>query len=113
MLRKFVLAFALVALAAAFAGTVPAHGPGCRITLMAPSVVEGTPLAAGDYHVTVNGDQATFAAGKLSWTVSVKVANDTTKFDTTAVRFVMEAGKQNITEIRIGGSKTKLLFSAN
>ncbi|MGO9256356.1 MAG: hypothetical protein ACLQU1_08665 [Bryobacteraceae bacterium] len=111
MLRKFVLAFAILALAAAFAGTVPTHGPGCWITVLQPSVVHGTPLAPGDYRVTVNNDKATFVNGKLSWTVDVKVENEATKFDTTAVRYTDQAGRQNITEIRIGGSKTKLLFN--
>ncbi|HTX39561.1 MAG TPA: hypothetical protein VME43_31295 [Bryobacteraceae bacterium] len=113
MLRKFVLAFAILALAAAFAGTVPAHGPGCWITLLGPSAVQGTPLAAGDYHVTVNGDKATFVRGKLSFTVDVKVESEVKKFDSTAIRFTDIAGKSNITEIRIGGSKTKLLFQLN
>lgn len=110
MLRKFLLAFAILALAAAFAGTVPTHGPACHITLAEPAVVQGTPLSPGEYRVTVNIDKATFSIGKQSWTVNVKVSNDERKFDTTAVRFIQEAGKQNITEIRIGGSKTKLLF---
>ncbi len=110
MLRKFILAFAILALAAAFAGTVPAHGPGCRVTLLQPSLVRGTPLAAGEYHVTVNGDKATFMMGKLTWTVDVKIASGDKKFDSTTVRYTEQAGRQNITEIRIGGSKTKLLF---
>jgi hypothetical protein len=111
MLRKFVLAFAILALAAAFAGTVPAHGPVCLITLSQPSVVEGTPLAAGEYRVTVNRDKATFVNGKLSLTVEVKVENEATKFDTTTIGFVEQAGNDIITEIRIGGTKTKLLFN--
>jgi hypothetical protein len=111
MLRKFVLAFAIVALAAAFAGTVPAHGPNCWITLIGPSVVKGTPLEAGEYRVTVNSGKATFVRGKLSWTVDVKVENEEKKFDTTSIRFVDLAGQQSITEIRIGGSKAKLLFN--
>lgn len=77
---------------------------------MQPSVVKGTPLAPGEYRVTLDNDKATFVSGKVSLTVDVKVENQEKKFDTTAIRFVEQAGKQNITEIRIGGSKTKLLF---
>jgi len=109
MLRKLVFVFAILALAAAFAGTVP-HGPRCWITLFQPAMVEGTPLAAGDYLVTVNGEKAIFAQGKLTWTVAVKIQNDPEKFDTTAIRFDNETGKPKITEIRVGGSKTKLVF---
>ena len=111
MLRKFVLAFAILALAAAFAGTVTPHGPACWVTLLQASTVKGTPLSAGEYKVTVSGDKATFVNGKLSWTVDVKIENQDKKFDSTSVRYTIEAGKQNITEIRIGGSKTKLLFN--
>jgi hypothetical protein len=68
-------------------------------------------LAASEYKVTVHGDKATFVNGKLSWTVDVKVETEDRKFGSTAVRFVVDAGKQNITEIRIGGTKTKLLFN--
>ena len=113
MLRKFILAFAILALAAAFAGTVPAHGPACWINLLAPSVVQGTPLAAGEYRVTVNGEKATFVRGKLSVTVDVKVESEERKFDSTAIRLVEVAGKPNLTEIRIGGSKTRLVFPVN
>jgi hypothetical protein len=110
MLQKFLLAFAILALAAAFAGNVPIHGPGCWITLLQPSVVQGTPLAPGEYHVTVNNNKAIFVNGKLSFTVDVKISTEEKKFESTAVRYTEEAGKQNITEIRIGGSKTRLLF---
>jgi len=111
MLRKFVLAFAILALAAAFAGNVPAHGPSCWVTLLQTSLVKGTSLAPGDYHVTVMGNKATFVRNKSSWTVDVRIETTEQKFDTTAVRYTLEAGQQNITEIRMGGSKTRLLFN--
>ena len=43
---------------------------------------------------------------------TVKVEEGDTKFDTTAVRYVNSAdGKIRIQEIRIGGTKTKLVFT--
>ena len=110
MLRKFVVAFAILALAAAFAGNVPARGPSCWVTLIQPSMVQGTPLPAGEYKVTVVGNKATFVNARKSWTVDVKVETAGEKFDETAIRFTHEAGGPNITEIRIGGSKTRLMF---
>jgi len=111
MLKKFVLAFAILALAAAFAGTIPTHGPACTITITQPSVVKGVDLAPGDYRVTVDINKATFVgSSKHAVTVDVKVENVATKFDSTAVRFTLEAGKQSLSEIRIGGAKTKLVF---
>lgn len=110
MLRKFVLAFAILALAAAFAGTVPTHGPAYSITIVQPAVVQGSILSAGDYRLTLDGGKATFAKGKTTVTVDVKVETQTSKIDTTALRFVEVAGQQNLKEIRIGGTKIKLFF---
>jgi hypothetical protein len=43
---------------------------------------------------------------------AVKVEEGDSKFDTTVVRYVNNAdGKVRIQEIRIGGTKTKLLFT--
>jgi hypothetical protein len=78
--------------------------------LLQPSFVQGTPLAAGEYRVTVLGEKATFHNGKQTWTVDVKVINQEEKFDTTAIRFVTRDGQHVMTEISIGGSKTKLVF---
>ena len=110
MLRKFVFAFVILALAAAFAGTVPTHGPSYSITVVQPTVVKGATLAPGDYRVTIDSGKATFAAGKKTVTVDVKVETQETKINTTSLRFEEVAGKQNLREIRIGGTKTKLLF---
>jgi hypothetical protein len=43
---------------------------------------------------------------------AVKVEEGDSKFDTTVVRYVNSSdGKVHIQEIRIGGTKTKLLFT--
>jgi hypothetical protein len=48
--------------------------------------------------------------GKQTVEVSVKVESVEQKFDTTAVRY-SGTEKMQISEIRIGGTKTKLIFS--
>ena len=57
MLKKFVLAFAILALAVASAATY-------RVTLVQPSVVKGNELKAGDYRLNVQNDKVTIVNGK-------------------------------------------------
>ena len=113
MLKKFVVAFAVLALAmAAIAGTVPGAGANYKITLLQPSVVKGNVLKAGDYRLSVGTDKVTITSGKKdSIEVPVKVENVDQKFDSTAIRYTDEAGKAAISEIRIGGTRTKLVFN--
>lgn len=112
MIKKFVLAFAILALVAAFAGTVPAGGSNYRITLLQPSVVKGIELKPGEYRINVLNEKATFILGKVSVEAPVKVESVEKKFDSTAIRYTAQPdGKSSISEIRVGGTKTRLLFN--
>jgi hypothetical protein len=104
MIKKFVLAFAILALAVASAATY-------RITLTRSSVLNGNELKAGEYRLDVQNDKVTLVNGKQSVEVPVKVENVAQKFDGTAVRYSAEGGKSTISEIRLGGTKTKLVFT--
>ncbi len=103
MLKKFVLAFGILALAVASAENF-------RVTLSQPSTVKGNQLKAGDYRLNVENTKCTLVNGKQSVEVNVKVETVEKKFDTTAVRYTTVGEKQSIKEIRIGGTKTKLVF---
>jgi hypothetical protein len=103
MLKKFVLAFGILALAVASAENF-------RVTLSQPSTVKGNQLKAGDYRLNVENTKCTLVNGKQSVEVNVKVETVEKKFDTTAVRYTTVGEKQSIKEIRIGGTKTKLIF---
>ena len=105
MFKKLVLAFAIFSIVAVAAGS------NYKITLTQPSVVTGKELKAGDYRLNVEESKVTIVSGKDTVEVPVKVENNDKKFETTAIRYNQEGGKQNITEIRIGGTKTKLLFN--
>jgi hypothetical protein len=105
MIKKLVLAFAVFSLAAASAAT------SYKITINQPSVVKGNQLKAGEYRLNVEESKVTIASGKESVQVPVQVENNDQKFDTTAIRYTEEGGKQNISEIRIGGTRTKLIFN--
>ena len=61
----------------------------------------------------MDGDKAVLRQGKVKTESPVKVEENGTKFDSTAVRYVNGAdGKLHIQEIRIGGTRTKLVFAA-
>ena len=103
MLKRFVLAFAILGLAVASAETY-------RVTLSQPSKIEGKQLKAGDYRLNVADSKLTIVKGKESVEVPVKVQTGTTKFDSTSVRYTGTGDKISIKEIRIGGTKTTLLL---
>jgi|SRR4051794_40944357 len=111
MLQKFLVAFAILAVVVAFAGTVPAPGSSFRINLSQPSVVKGAELKPGEYRVSLGAEKVTFVSGKTAVDASVKIETGTEKFNNTAVRYVTEAGKAVISEIRIGGTATRLVFN--
>ncbi len=111
MLKKLVLTFVTLALVWAVAGAVPGAGGTYRITLIQPSVVKGTELKAGEYRLTLTNDKVTIVSGKQSVEVPVKIESSEQKFDTTAIRYTDQGGKPAISEIRLGGTKTRLLFN--
>ena len=105
MIRK-VLPFFLVA------GLAVASARSYTVSLFQPSIVGGTELKPGEYKVEVNDQKAVITKGKIRTESDVKVEEGDTKFDTTTVRYVSAAdGKVKIQEIRLGGTKTKLVFS--
>jgi hypothetical protein len=111
MFQKILATFAILALSAAFAGTVPVPGGGSyTITLTQPSVVSGTQLKAGDYRLKVTPDKITISSGKNFFEVKAKIETGEQKFSATAIRYAETGGQPVITEIRLGGTKTKLVL---
>jgi hypothetical protein len=111
MLKNFLVTFLILALAAASAGTAPAAGGSYKITLLQPSVVNGTTLKAGDYRLNLTNDKVTLVSGKTTVEATVKVETAEQKYDATAIRYNELGGKASISEIRIGGTKTRLVFN--
>lgn len=111
MLTKLVLVFAVLALVVS-AGTVPAGGV-YRITLAQPSVVKDTTLKAGDYKLNLGDAKVTITAsnGKNPVEVPVKIETVEKKFGDTVIGYATENGKSVISEIRLGGTKTRLVFA--
>jgi hypothetical protein len=100
MFKKLVVC-ALLALGAASAASY-------SVKLSQPSIVKGTQLKPGDYRLTVDSDKVTFVNGQQKVETSAKVETADKKFDNTSIRY---DGTGLISEIRIGGTKTKLVFS--
>jgi len=111
MLKKIVFAFAVLALVMAYAGTVPPAGHTYKVTFLQPSMLKGNALQPGEYRVTVGLDKITIAVGKTPIEIPAKVENGEKKFDVTAIQYTTVNGKAEITEIRLGGTKTSLSFS--
>ena len=111
MLQKLVIGFAILALVTALAGTVPAPGSSFRVTITQVSVVKGAELKPGEYRVSLGADKVTFTLGKQVVDAPVKIETAPQKFDVTAIRYSTDNGKAVISEIRVGGSTTRLLFN--
>ncbi len=106
MIKKLLLALSTVALAVA--GAAETH----RVTLFQPSVVNGTTLKPGDYKVEVNDNKVAISRGKERVEADVRVESADQKFPSTSVRYSNGNGQMKVEEIRIGGTKTKLVFSS-
>jgi hypothetical protein len=102
MKKILVLALALTGMALAATKTY-------TINLLQPSKVGTMELKAGEYQVkVVDGTKAIFKNGKVHGETAVQIQDGDQKFSDTSVRL---GEARQIREIRIGGTRTKLVFS--
>ncbi|HWD00699.1 MAG TPA: hypothetical protein VG456_28275 [Candidatus Sulfopaludibacter sp.] len=104
MLRKIVFSFAVLGLALASAKSF-------QVNLSTPALAGNTELKAGNYEVSVSGQNAVIRGSKVDNQVPVKVETVDRKYDETSVKYSLASGKKQIQEIHLGGTKTKLVFS--
>jgi len=102
---KLVVCFGTFALALASAAS------SYTVTLFHPSIIGTTELKPGDYTLELEGEKATFKAGKHTVEAVVKVQTGNDKFSKTAVRYNNGDGKYRVDEIRLAGTNTTLVFS--
>jgi len=102
MIQRLVLSLAIFAFAA--------NAATYRVTLSQPSTLKGNELKAGEYRLNVDESKVTIVNGKQTVEVPVKVESVEQKYESTSVRYV-GTEKPKITEIRLGGTKTKLVFN--
>ena len=96
----------------AIAGLAIAGEKAYTVNLYQPAILGGTELKAGEYRLELDGAKAVLRAGKSAVEAPVKVENADAKFATTSIRLTESAGKQRIAEIRLGGTRTRLVFSS-
>jgi hypothetical protein len=104
-MRKTLLALTVIAL------STVAYAKTYSITLFQPSLVNGVELTAGEYKLEVQDSKAVIRGGKQKVEADVKVENGDDKFNSTSVRYQNGDGKYRVQEIRLGGTKTKVLFN--
>ena len=107
MFKRILLAFAILAVAVATAGTAPGSHT-YTINLMQPAVVNGSQLKPGECRLTVDVTKVTLVQGQLTVDVpAAKVETMEKKYDSTAIRY----NGSNLAEIRVGGTKTRILVT--
>ncbi|HEV2200723.1 MAG TPA: hypothetical protein VGR73_12955 [Bryobacteraceae bacterium] len=91
---------------AAFASAATRYG----VVFRNAAVVAGTEMKPGDYTVEVNGSKAMIRGGKQTVEAPIQVQQSDRKFSSTTVRYNIVDGKYKVTEIQVGGTKTRLVF---
>ena len=94
-----------------FAACVVASAKSYEIRLFQPALVGGVELKSGDYKVEFTDSKAIIKAGKVSAEAPITVESTEQKHSSTSVRYQNQDGKLRVQEIRIGGTKTKLVFN--
>lgn len=104
MLKNLIISFGILALGVASAATY-------KVQIFQPSVVQGNQLKPGEYRLNVQNDKVVITGQQQKpIEVPVKVESADKKFDTTVVRYSIEDGQNRISEIRLGGTRTRLVF---
>jgi hypothetical protein len=82
-----------------------------NVTLFQPSTIAGKELKPGDYKLSVENGTAVLSMGKEKIETPVKLETSDAKYSSTSVRYTTDSGKMKVTEIRLGGTTTKVLFN--
>ena len=104
-MKTILLIFATACLAVATAADT------YKFTLFQPSYVGDQQLKAGDWELTVDDSRAVLKCGRKKIEADVKVETATEEFAKTTVRYDNGDGKYRVSEIRLGGTTTKLVFN--
>lgn len=104
MIKKLAVLFAIVSLGVVAAETY-------KVTLFHPTVVQGKELKPGQYKLDLKNTTLVIANGKDSVETTVKIETNAQKFSTTTIRYATAEGKYSIKEIRLGGTKTRLVLN--
>jgi hypothetical protein len=81
------------------------------LTLFENSTVGGTQLKPGTYKLEVMDQKVIIRNDKQAGEAPIKIENSDTKYSSTTVRYRTDDGRNNIQEIRLGGTKMKIVFN--
>ena len=68
-------------------------------------------MQPGEYKLDLDGSKVVIRNGKKIAEAEVKVETSDTKFNSTSVRYENGNGSYRVQQIRLGGTKTKLIFN--
>lgn len=102
MLKKMLASFVTVGAFAAMAATGT-----YKVNLMQNSILDGQQLKAGNYKVDVENNMATLKHGKTTVQAPAREETAQNKFQNTQMVYT----NNNLQEIDIGGSHTKIVFT--
>jgi len=103
-MKKFLLAFLVVALGAVSAKTY-------KVTFYQPAVVGNTELRPGDYKLDLQDTKVVLKGERVAAESAVKIETAGSNFPATTVRYTTTDGKTRVQEIRLGGTNMKLVLS--
>jgi hypothetical protein len=101
MFRKLLLSSISVGAMVAIAATNSYH-----VQIYQDSVIAGKSIKAGDYKIEMQNNKAVLTKGKQTIEVPAHAETGAKKFSSTE----MEYRDKTIQQIRVGGSKTKIIF---
>lgn len=101
-MKKVVFGFVILALSVACAKTY-------QVTLFQPSVLASTELKPGEYVLDLKDTTMVLRNGRVAVESAVRVETVDKTYATTSVRYANGDGKYVILEIRLGGTKLKLV----
>jgi hypothetical protein len=104
-MRTLLLIFATACLAIASAADM------YKVNLFYPSLVGETELQPGNCKLTVEDGKVMIQQGRKKVEATVKVETGDSEYKRTSVRYANGDGEYRISEIRIGGTTTKLVFN--
>ena len=104
-MKKAVAVMLAIGITSAYAGST------YQFTLYKPTTINGTQLKPGTVKLDLQGDKVVMKQGKTSAESNVIVKNGDHKFEASSVTYSADAPDQ-VQEIRLGGTATKLLFES-
>ena len=104
MLNRLLLASVTVGVMAAVAGSNT-----YKVDIIQDSTINGHQVKAGTYKIAIENNMAVLKHGKDSIEVPARTEQGTSKYANTQMRYVEN---NNLQEIHVGGTTTKIVFGA-